>query len=243
MSRGSRPLQRNLPPGSRPRAPRAAGARAVPARAGPGARRAAPPAAPVFRPPRNARRALRPGRDVFPEAKDAFTLDIADPLDSKDGFVNPGDPTAAPGRARPAPARHRLEDHPRALRGGPCPGGLRRLSPLLRSDGLPLRALRRGGPLPGSGKRGADRRLGIPRRWGRADVVSDRERTGGARHLAGGPARGGGMCGRDPRPVPIGADPELCRRRGHNAFVQGEIGLLELAARLAGAPNFSQRHD
>jgi hypothetical protein len=28
-------------------------------------------------------------RDVFPQAKDAFTLDIADPLDSKDGFVNP----------------------------------------------------------------------------------------------------------------------------------------------------------
>jgi hypothetical protein len=29
-------------------------------------------------------------RDVFPEAKDAFSLDIADPLDTKDGFVNPG---------------------------------------------------------------------------------------------------------------------------------------------------------
>jgi hypothetical protein len=28
-------------------------------------------------------------RDLFPEARDAFTLDIADPLDSKDGFVNP----------------------------------------------------------------------------------------------------------------------------------------------------------
>lgn len=28
-------------------------------------------------------------RDIFPEAKDAFTLDIADPLDSKDGFVDP----------------------------------------------------------------------------------------------------------------------------------------------------------
>jgi hypothetical protein len=28
-------------------------------------------------------------RDIFPEARDAFTLDIADPLESKDGFVNP----------------------------------------------------------------------------------------------------------------------------------------------------------
>ncbi len=28
-------------------------------------------------------------RDLFPEARDAFSLDIADPLDTKDGFVNP----------------------------------------------------------------------------------------------------------------------------------------------------------
>jgi hypothetical protein len=29
-------------------------------------------------------------RDVFPEARDAFTLDIADPLETRDGFVRPG---------------------------------------------------------------------------------------------------------------------------------------------------------